>query len=129
MSQDAADHATADHASAHSLQGTVVRPRSEEERLRVMEWAFDYRGDVTLELAGSESVCGYVCNRVAAGAESCLELLLPGRPGLLKVFCRDIQSVRFTGEDTASGRSWEAWMRKKREEKESGGASSAPRRP
>ena len=82
-----------------------------------MEWAFDYRGDVTLELNVPESVCGYVCNRVVDGPDSYIEMLQPDHTGLLKIFCRDIQSIHFTGEDTASGRSWEAWVQKKQEDR------------
>ncbi len=78
-----------------------------------MEQAFDYRGDVTLELTVSKSICGYVCNQVVDGSDSYLEMFQPDRPGLLKIFCRDIQSIHFTGADTASGQSWEAWVQKK----------------
>ncbi len=79
-----------------------------------MEWAFDYRGDVTLELKVRKFICGYVCNRVIDGPDSYLEIVQPDQPDLLKVSCRDIQGIHFTGRDTAAGQSWEAWIQKKR---------------
>ncbi len=112
-------HDTTERPSENSLQGMVVRPVSQEELLRVMEWAFDYRGDVTLELKTQPLLCGYVCNRVRAGLDSYLEMLQPDGPGLLKIFYRDIQGVRFTGQDTASGQSWEAWVQKKQQDRKS----------
>ena len=82
----------------------------------MVEWAFDYRGDVTLELTVPESICGYVSNQVVDGQDSYLEMFQSDHPDLLKIFCRDIQSIHFTGEDTASGRSWEAWVQKKQKD-------------
>ncbi len=104
---------TTEPPSTKSLQGMVFRPCSEEEWLQVLAWAFDYRGDVTLELTAPESICGYVCNQVVDGPDSYLEMFQPGHPDPLKIFCRDIRSIHFTGQDTAAGQSWEAWVQKK----------------
>ena len=101
--------------SEKSLHGSVFRPRSHEEMLKVIELAFDYRGDVTLELKSRESISGYVLNRVFDDSRSYVEIFQSNHPDPRKIFCREIQAVRFTGEDTASGKSWEAWVRKNQE--------------
>ncbi len=108
---------TTERPSEKSPQGMVFRPCSQEELLRVLEWAFDYRGDVTIELKGRPSICGYICNRVVDGPDSYLEMLQSDHPDLLKIFCRDIQGIHFTGQDTALGQSWEAWVQKKQRDR------------
>lgn len=107
---------TTDRLSERSLQGQVVYPCSQEELLRVIGWAFDYRGDVTIELASGESVCGYLFNRVTDDSGGCIEIFQPDNPTPLKVSICDIRGIHFTGPDTASGQSWEAWVQKKQRE-------------
>ncbi len=104
---------TTESPSENSRQGAVFRPTTHEEWLNVIEWAFDYRGDVTLALKSRESLCGYVFNRGADGPDAYLEMFQSDNPAPLKISCRDIQSIHFTGQDTASGKSWEAWVQKK----------------
>lgn len=107
---------TTDRLSERTLQGQVVYPCSQEELLRVIGWAFDYRGDVTLELISGESVCGYLFNQITDGSGGCIEIFQPDNPTPLKVSICDIRGIHFTGPDTASGQSWEAWVQKKRRE-------------
>ena len=96
----------------NSLEGQVFRPTSAAELAEAVERAFDYRGDVTLELADGQEIEGYVFNREVAPQ------------GLVQVFPKldsevrtvrygDIAAIRFSGKDTASGNSWEAWVAKK----------------
>jgi len=82
-----------------------------------VEFAFDYRGDVTLELTSGEKVEGYIFNRKSSTSPPFLELFPKGQPGELKIPYADIVAIAFTGEDTASGKSWEAWVRKKESER------------
>ena len=112
MSQDGLED-----PSEQSLQGAVFRPTSQEELLDVVELAFDYRGDVTLELKSRECISGYLFNRVSDGPHSYVEMFQPDHPGPRRIACREVQAVHFTGHDTAFGESWEAWVRKRREEK------------
>ncbi len=107
MSQDVPDG-----TSPKSLQGAVFRPGSHEELLEVIELAFDYRGDITLELKSRESMSGYLLNRVFDDPHSYVEIFQPDHPDPRKIFYREIQAVHFTGQDTASGKSWEAWVEK-----------------
>ena len=55
-----------DQTSQHQekdLQGSVMRPVSEQELCAAVDQAFDYRGDVTIELKSGESIVGYVFGR------------------------------------------------------------------
>ncbi len=79
-----------------------------------IEKAFDYRGDVTVDLKDGRQITGYLTNREHHGttehSEPFVELMLPGQTELLRLFCRDIADVRLTGEDTAAGKPWEEWV-------------------
>jgi hypothetical protein len=96
-----------------SLEGRVFRPSSSAETAEVVELAFDYRGDVTLELKSGETLIGYVYNRDHAAADPWIEVLLAAGPDSRRIAYRDILSINFTGVDTANGKSWETWVSKK----------------
>jgi hypothetical protein len=100
-----------------SLEGRVFRPTSFDEVAEAVELAFDYRGDVTLSLKSGESLGGYLFNRRIAGSESCLELFPGDSPNAMLVRYDEIAAIAFTGEDTASGKSWEVWTAKKESER------------
>jgi hypothetical protein len=100
-----------------SLEGRVFRPASRAELEEAIELAFDYRGDVTLELSSGIQLTGYVFNRTIDGSHSYLEVFPAGQVGATKVPYGEIRSLAFTGEDTASGTSWEAWVTKKESER------------
>ncbi len=96
-----------------SLEGRVFRPTSPGELAEAVELAFDYRGDVTLELNSGESVVGYLFNRQATGADPSIEVFPADSPAPQRIPYRMIATIAFTGEDTANGKSWEAWVSKK----------------
>ncbi len=98
------------------LQGSVFRPTSEEELSEVVDQAFDYRGDVTLELKSGESIVGYVFGRTNNGTRAELELFPTDKPGQMTIQYADIAAITFSGKDTALGQSWESWIQKKKEE-------------
>ncbi len=98
------------------LQGSVFRPTSEEELSEVVDQAFDYRGDVTLELKSGESVVGYVFGRTNNDTRADLELFPTDKPGQMTIQFADIAAIIFSGKDTAFGQSWESWVQKKKEE-------------
>jgi hypothetical protein len=95
------------------LEGRVIRPRSPAEVAQAVELAFDYRGDVTLELTSGERIEGYVYNRTAEGDSPALQLFPKGAPGERRIPYGAIAAIMFSGKDTASGKSWEAWTAKK----------------
>jgi len=100
-----------------SLEGRIFTPSSAEETTEAVELAFDYRGDVTLTLRSGESVAGYIYNRRVTATESYLELFPVDRPDARRIPYADIATIAFTGEDTANGKSWEAWVSKKESER------------
>ena len=102
---------------AGSLEGRVFRPSSHVELAEAIELAFDYRGDVTLELKSGESVIGYLFNRDAADSAPWIELFPADYPAPRRIAYADIAALAFTGEDTANGKSWEAWVSKKESER------------
>ncbi|TAL10365.1 MAG: hypothetical protein EPO02_07815 [Nitrospirae bacterium] len=99
------------------LEGRVFRPGDDAERRQAIEVAFDYRGDVTLELASGETVAGYIFNRNSAALPPILQLFPQDRSGTRVIPYADIVAIAFTGEDTASGKSWETWVQKKESER------------
>ena len=82
-----------------------------------MEIAFDYRGDVTLELASGETITGYIFNRNSTASPPVLQLFPKDQPGTRAIPYADVAAIAFTGEDTASGKSWETWVKKKESER------------
>lgn len=105
------------HTPEHTwLEGKVFRPATPAELAEAVELAFDYRGDVTLVLASGERIVGYLFNREAAGPTPRLQIF-PELGGMREVPYADVASIAFSGEDTASGKSWEAWVAKKESER------------
>lgn len=93
-----------------SLEKWVPVISGEADLLDALEKAFDYRGDITLKLKSGEELVAYVFNR-------------DHEKKFLQVYPRDvdekrviqyseIETLSFTGIDTAAGKSWKAWMEK-----------------
>lgn len=102
---------------AGSPEGRVFRPASFAELVEAVELAFDYRGDVTVSLKAGESISGYLFNRQANGSDSYLELFPSDSAPARQVRYDQIAAIAFTGEDTATGKSWEHWITKKDSER------------
>jgi hypothetical protein len=100
-----------------SLQGRQFIPHSFAELAEAIELAFDYRGDVTVTLRSGQQLVGYLFNRTLKGQDSTFELFPEGDSGVQSVRYGDVASVAFSGEDTASGNSWENWVAKKESER------------
>ncbi|CAF0700742.1 hypothetical protein [Candidatus Methylacidithermus pantelleriae] len=99
------------------LQGRRFVCQSLAEKALAVEAAFDYRGDVTLELCDGSQVEGFVFNRTLTESCGTVELLLPGQAEPLAIPYDQIVAIAFTGKDTADGRSYEAWKAKKASER------------
>jgi hypothetical protein len=111
---------TKNHSSggvARSLEGRVFQPASFAEIVEAVELAFDYRGDVTVSLKSGEPVFGYLFNRQVSGSDSYLELFPSDSSDARHIRYDQIAAIAFTGEDTATGKSWEAWITKKDSER------------
>ena len=100
-----------------SLVGRIFRPDTSIELSEAIELAFDYRGDVTLELSSGERVTGYLFNRSGTGDDSSVELFVAGSGTAQVIPYGVIRSIAFSGEDTANGKSWETWVAKKESER------------
>ena len=89
-----------------------MRPRTREELIEVIELAFDYRGDVTIELAAGRKIEGYVSNRDTGADRPSLDIIPREGPETVQIPYDEIVAVTFSGEDTAFGKSWHEWMNK-----------------
>jgi hypothetical protein len=107
-----------------SLEGMVLRPASSRELSEAIEHAFDYRGDVTIELVSGRTVTGYLFNRTTSGSQAFVHLMPKEQTKELSIPFRDIHAIAFTGEDMASGKSWEAWAAKKESQRKAEAARS-----
>ena len=81
----------------------------------VVERAFDYRGDVTLVRHDGTELIGYLFNRNAEVPEPFVQMFDRAGDGPLTIHYSRIRTIRFTGKDTAAGKSYEAWLRRKTE--------------
>jgi hypothetical protein len=86
---------------------------SEATLAEVVERAFDYRGDVTLELLDGTRVDGYLFNRDRDAAEPFVQLFEVGEATPCTIAYARIRAIRFTGKDTAAGNSYAAWLRQR----------------
>ena len=85
----------------------------------VLDLAFDYRGDVTLDLLNGDTLVGYLFNRDRDASTPYAEVV--GADGVARTIpYAEIARVRFTGRDTAAGTSWQAWKERKAAEKAAG---------
>jgi len=105
-----------------SPEGRTFRPMNLSELCQAVDLAFDYRGDVTLELTSGETVEGYLFNRDAAADPPILRVFPQGESGVRLIRYSDIAAIVLSGEDPASGKSWEAWVRKKETERKADAA-------
>ncbi|MCE3224232.1 MAG: hypothetical protein K0S58_2412 [Nitrospira sp.] len=101
-----------------SLEGRVFRPTSAAELSEAIELAFDYRGDITVELKSGGQMTGYLFNRTATGEQPTIELFPATSSGTLTIPYSEVATIAFTGEDTATGKSWESWVTKKESERQ-----------
>ena len=104
-----------------SLQGWVPVIDSRETLAKVIDDAFDYRGDVTVDRTNGGEVTGYLFNRGGSGLGAFAEMIEARSGERVRLSYADIANVRFTGRDTAAGQSWDAWQ-KRREANTQGGA-------
>jgi hypothetical protein len=97
-----------------TLEGWAADLRDDAHRAEVIDLAFDYRGDVTLLTVHGAMVNGYLYNRNRDVPEPFVQVFDP-TGGSLTLRYAEIRAIAFTGKDTAAGKSWEAWRRRKAE--------------
>jgi hypothetical protein len=99
-----------------SLEGWVPEIDAACPLPRVVELAFDYRGNTTVVMRDGREIEGYVFNRDADATVPYLQMFDLEGAGPITVPYVEIRTIRFTGKDTAAGNSYEAWLRKREQE-------------
>jgi hypothetical protein len=107
-----------------TAEGRAPAPGDGPDVADVVDQAFDYRGDVTLDTADGREVVGYLFNRDREVAEPFVQLFERDSGARLTLPYASIRAIRFTGKDTAAGNSYAAW-RQRREAASSGSAPDA----
>ncbi|MAE65122.1 MAG: hypothetical protein CMJ18_12700 [Phycisphaeraceae bacterium] len=107
-----------------TLEGTTANLDDAGLRHAALEAAFDYRGDVTIEMRDGRTVEGYVFDRRINGDEAALRVIPSDGSGRITIPCSEITGLSFTGRDTAAGRSWETWVKQYAEKKQRGEAAN-----
>ena len=79
----------------------------------VIDRAFDYRGNVTVQRRDGTEVIGYLFNRDARAREPFVQMFDLAGEGPITIRYADIGHIRFTGKDTAAGNSYAAWLERK----------------
>lgn len=91
----------------------------------VIDFAFDYRGNITIVKTDGSEVVGYIFNRNREAPEPFIQFFDENGDGPFTLSYGAIVNIRFTGRDTAAGNSWKAWLERK--ERDKARASGAPR--
>jgi len=100
------------------FEGKVFETPDHEKLDAALRIAFDYRGDVTLDLKERDPVEGFVHNYDLDQDTISIfvkESKRESSDGQLKA--SDVTAIRFTGADLAFGTSWEDWMAKSEKQK------------
>jgi hypothetical protein len=108
---------------AHEELHGQVWPAETEEDLRAgLEKAFDYRGDVTVTKKDGTFIEGYLFDRRSGVTlyDSQIRIMPKNTTAKVGIRYSEIAGLAFTGRDTASGKSWDAWVKKYFEKKAAG---------
>lgn len=101
-----------------SLQGWVPELGETLTLAQVIDLAYDYRGNTTIVKTDGTEIVGYVFNRNNNVPEPYIQWFDEAGNGPFTILYGQVQNIKFTGKDTAAGKSWEAWVRRRDREKE-----------
>ncbi len=104
-------------------QGIVVDASDPERLNHALQLSLEYRGDVTVtRRSNGLEVTGYLFDRVtgATPADTVIRMIPANGDDRVTIPVDDIQELRFSGRDTAAGKSFETWMKKYVEKKLAG---------
>ena len=96
-----------------SLEGWVPKPGERMTVREIVEMAFEYRGDITVDRLDGTTNLGYLFNRNSTGTRPFAEMFEAQTGVRIVIPYADIGNIRFTGKDTAAGKSYEAWLRRR----------------
>ena len=94
-----------------SLEGWIPGP--DVPLSDVIDRAFDYRGNVTIEKHDGTALVGYLSNRDAHALFPFVQVFDTNGDGPITIPYADIRTIRFSGKDTAAGNSYAAWLQRK----------------
>ena len=127
-SPDELEHAAG--RERENLEGWIPALASDAEIREALEKAFDYRGDVMLTRKDGSVVEGYLYDRRTGAtlAESVVRIIpapVKGMPAgtavqRANIPYSDVAALKFSGRDTAAGKTFEAWGKKYWEKKAAG---------
>lgn len=107
----------ADEESFQGWEPVIGDGPDEAAVAKIIEIAFGYRGDVTLEMVDGTTIVGYLFNhqsgRTAVGRAPIAEVIQTATGERLRLPYDQIRAVRFSGRDMAAGQSYEAWQRRR----------------
>ena len=105
-----------------NLEGWIPELATEAEVREALEKAFDYRGDVTITKKDGSTVEGYLFDRRSGGslADSIVRIIPSTERTKVNVSYADIAALKFSGRDTAAGKTFDAWVKKYWEKKAAG---------
>jgi hypothetical protein len=101
---------------APSLEGWEPGPGEDLPLARIVDLAFDYRGNITVVRQDGSQLEGYVFNRDAEARAPYLQLFDAQGEGPITIPYAEVRTIRFTGRDAAAGRSYAAWLARRRAE-------------
>jgi len=96
-------------------QGIVVDASDPDHLRDAVDLAFHYRGDVTVTCRSTgREIDGYVFDRLrgATAADLVIRMIARGSGERVEIRVDDIAQLRFSGRDTAEGKSFDSWMKK-----------------
>ncbi|MGF1679468.1 MAG: hypothetical protein ACFCUX_09790 [Candidatus Methylacidiphilales bacterium] len=107
------------HSGRSEFEGKSF-PTSDPASLELaLRYAFDYRGDVTLDLKEGRSVEGFVHNfNIKSDTVHLFVAESKRESSNQTIKASEISCIRFTGPDTAFGKSWDDWMAKSERQRE-----------
>ena len=79
----------------------------------VVEKAFAYRGNVSIDTTGGRALVGYLFNRNTSGSRAFVQYLDDKGDGPFTLPYASIANIRFTGNDPAKGNSYVDYQRRK----------------
>ena len=97
--------------SEPSLEGWVPGP--DVPLAEIIDRAFDYRGNVTVERRDGTELTGYLCNRDPHARAPFVQVFDAAGEGPFTIPYAEIRTIRFTGKDPAAGNSYAAWLERK----------------
>lgn len=107
------------------LHGHVADASDPKALLDAVDLAFDYRGDITITRSAGDRIEGYLFDRgIDRAGRRFIRLIPKGTDERLLILMDDVVRIEFSGKDTASGKSFENWVRKYAHKKLAGEAAN-----